>query len=144
MKIVFLLLSATMPVAARFAPLVLPCRVSQSASRSIASTPAQRGKDSFRALCAECHGAQGKGDSPSAAGLTPRPTDLTMLARHNQGKFPAAHVKATIKGDEFHLGHDTPRMGTWGVYFSTVTSDQEQADERIADLVKFIETLQAK
>jgi len=104
----------------------------------------QRGKESYRTLCAECHGEQGNGDGSSASGLTPRPTNLTTLARRNNGRFPAARVKATIKGDEFHVGHDTPRMGIWGVYFSTVTRDGKEADERIDDLVKFIDSLQAR
>ena len=143
-KRVLLVLGATMPLAIVCAPSASAYGVSQTTSQTIAATPVQRGKESFRTLCAECHGEQGRGDGPSASGLTPRPTDLTTLARRNRGKFSAAHVKAIIKGDEFHVGHDTPRMGTWGVYFSAVTGDDKKADKRISDLVKFIESLQAR
>jgi high-affinity iron transporter len=36
-----------------------------------------RGAEVFRTNCASCHGSLGRGDGPSAAGLTPRPADLT-------------------------------------------------------------------
>jgi mono/diheme cytochrome c family protein len=31
----------------------------------------------YRAQCTICHGAKGKGDGPAAAGLKPRPSDLS-------------------------------------------------------------------
>ena len=40
--------------------------------------PAQRGgAEVFKAQCTVCHGAKGKGDGPAAAGLKPRPPDLS-------------------------------------------------------------------
>jgi mono/diheme cytochrome c family protein len=38
---------------------------------------ATKGKATYDAKCASCHGAAGKGDGPAAAGLTPPPSDLT-------------------------------------------------------------------
>ena len=35
------------------------------------------GEAIYRAKCAQCHGADGKGDGPAAALLSPRPTDFT-------------------------------------------------------------------
>ncbi len=35
-----------------------------------------RGAEVYRANCAACHGADGRGDGPAAAGLNPRPTNL--------------------------------------------------------------------
>jgi mono/diheme cytochrome c family protein len=39
------------------------------------------GKDIYTAYCAMCHGAKGKGDGPAAAGLNPRPANLSDSAR---------------------------------------------------------------
>lgn len=35
------------------------------------------GMEAYERQCVVCHGAEGKGDGPAAAALTPRPTDLT-------------------------------------------------------------------
>jgi len=48
--------------------------------------------------CAACHGTTGKGDGPAAAGLTPRPVDLTTLAARNGGVFPAVRVMGKVYG----------------------------------------------
>lgn len=35
------------------------------------------GRDVFRSYCAACHGAEGRGNGPAAAAMSPRPVDLT-------------------------------------------------------------------
>ena len=37
-------------------------------------------RETFIELCSICHGSGGKGDGPSAAGLSPRPADFTNCA----------------------------------------------------------------
>lgn len=39
------------------------------------------GKEIYKAYCAMCHGSKGKGDGPAAAGLTPRPANLSDSTR---------------------------------------------------------------
>ena len=58
----------------------------------VQSTPAESGKDMFGAYCASCHGLNGKGAGPAASALKVAPADLTALARHNGGKYPAMQV----------------------------------------------------
>jgi mono/diheme cytochrome c family protein len=41
---------------------------------------AGRGKDLYVQYCQTCHGADGRGDGPSAASLPTRPEDLTDIA----------------------------------------------------------------
>ena len=36
-----------------------------------------KGKSIFTSYCASCHGPTGKGDGPAAAGLNPKPRDLS-------------------------------------------------------------------
>lgn len=57
-----------------------------------------RGGQLFQDNCAGCHGAGARGDGPSAAGLSPKPADLTGLAARNGGVFPTAEVMSAIDG----------------------------------------------
>jgi mono/diheme cytochrome c family protein len=45
------------------------------------------GKIEYEIGCAPCHGVDGKGSGPVAAGLTATPADLTVLAKKNNGVF---------------------------------------------------------
>ncbi len=45
----------------------------------------ERGQKLYRTHCASCHGAQGRGDGPAGAPLTPRPADLTLSKEHRDG-----------------------------------------------------------
>ncbi len=73
----------------------------------------QEGAAFFAANCTSCHGADGRGEGPGAAGLSPRPTDLTMLARTNGGTFPTARALSYIYGDPEggHLARVMPQFG---------------------------------
>jgi hypothetical protein len=62
----------------------------------------------YIAYCASCHGQDGRGNGPAAPALKTHPTDLTLLAAKNDGKFPDAHIAAIIKGDNL----SRPRMAT--------------------------------
>lgn len=67
----------------------------------------------FAANCASCHGSSGSGDGPLSAGLDPQATDLTMLARTNEGSFPRARALSYIYGDpeQSHLARVMPQFG---------------------------------
>ena len=54
-------------------------QVSPRQAPDLASAPAD-----FATHCAVCHGAAGRGDGPTAKGLTPPPADLTDAARQSQ------------------------------------------------------------
>jgi len=56
------------------------------------------GEQTYRALCATCHGPQGMGDGPLVAELDAPPADLTGIAARNGGVFPHAQVIARIHG----------------------------------------------
>lgn len=49
-------------------------------------------------FCVACHGASGRGDGPSAAGLSRKPADLTRISARHGGTFPMAYVLSTIDG----------------------------------------------
>jgi len=60
------------------------------------------GAQVYRAQCARCHGPDGKGDGPAAAGLHPRPRDFTRgtfkLKSTGSGEAPTrSDIRATIQ-----------------------------------------------
>jgi len=111
----------------------------------IRNAPANSGKAMFNSYCAVCHGADGKGSGPAASALKTAPADLTALAAKNAGKYPAGHVAATIKGQATLASHGTQDMPIWGPLFSSIDQGREaQTQQRIANLVAYIGTLQAK
>jgi len=110
-------------------------------------TPADSGMKMYRAYCAVCHGKEGKGDGPAASELKTPPTDLTMLAMHNDGKYPAEHVAAVLRFGTETPAHGTADMPIWGRLLGTThTRGTEPAmvQLRIRNLTHYIETLQMK
>lgn len=138
--------------AARFCVIFLPLAAACYAAQPQATvspisppyTPAESGRKMFKAYCASCHGVNGRGNGPAAAGLKIRPTDLTQLARHNHGAFPFAAVTSTIERGAT-TAHGSSEMPVWGPGLNRVSGhDQEVTSLRIQNLVRFIESLQKR
>lgn len=111
----------------------------------IKSTSPASGKQMFDSYCAACHGRDGKGDGPAADALKVKPTDLTMLSKDNGGKFPAMKVASAIRGDANVPAHGNKEMPVWGQLFSSISGGHEsEVDQRIANLSRYIQSLQAK
>jgi len=105
-----------------------------------------RGERSYRVYCGGCHGAGAKGDGPLADLLKDRPSDLTRLSSGNGGAFPRERVTEAIDGRAVVRGHGT-QMPVWALSFRERgwDSDQEQeVQERIRDIVQYLESVQAK
>lgn len=78
---------------------------------------AKAGEAKFRQLCATCHGSTGKGNGPAAAGLNPKPKDLSVTKRTD------ADIKKIIKEGGAPNGL-SPLMPAWG----SALSDQDTAN----------------
>ncbi len=137
----------------RTAPILLLVMLAASPSAQ-ADAALEQGRADFAALCAPCHGVDGKGDGPKAATLSSRPSDLTTIAARH-GTFPEDKVFATIAGFDMPEGHGTRAMPIWGDVFvtegvgkSTTVADamsaSDEASRRIAGLVRFVASIQAK
>jgi len=75
------------------------------------------GQVEYQSNCAACHGVGAKGDGPVSKELKVRPTDLTMLAKKNNGVFPFNAVYRTIDGRDPIASHGTREMPVWGYRF---------------------------
>jgi len=100
------------------------------------------GKQMFAHYCAACHGPGGKGDGPAAPAFKKAPRDLTRLTHDNGGKYPSAHVAATLGIQECCV-HGSKVMPVWGPILSSLSGSPAELQMRISSLVTYIETLQA-
>lgn len=102
------------------------------------------GKVLYHEYCAVCHGQDGKGGGPAASALTPAPTDLTMIARKNNGRFPDEKILAILTGEANVTAHGSKDMPMWGAIFNNMSSNPGMAQTRIHALLQFVEEMQAK
>ncbi len=94
---------------------------------AVATSPAmaddqvsESAKADYIAYCASCHGVDGTGNGPLADTLKVRPTDLTVISKKNDGRFPYTLLRKTIEGKELGLAraHGPREMPVWGPVFS--------------------------
>src|SRR5271165_5804566 len=103
------------------------------------------GKEMYATYCAVCHGTDGKGGGPAASALKVPPSDLTLLSKNNGGKYPALKVSATIRGEANVPAHGSKEMPVWGSLFWSMSSGHEsEVQQRVTNLSRYIESLQAK
>ena len=108
------------------------------------ATVSMAGQDLFREYCAVCHGNDAKGTGPAAAALKVKPADLTLIARKNGNKYPEIRVQRVIQGEDEVLSHGSRDMPIWGQIFRHMSSNEDLGAVRIYNLVKYIESIQAK
>ncbi len=68
------------------------------------------GKFEYQVSCASCHGLDGKGKGPVSSELKVPPTDLTLLAKGNNGVFPFTRVYEVIDGRRAVISHGPRNM----------------------------------
>jgi mono/diheme cytochrome c family protein len=76
------------------------------------------GQVNFRMSCASCHGPDGKGNGPVSGQLKVPPSDLTVLAKKNNGVFPVSRVYEIIDGRQEVMAHGTRDMPIWGFQYA--------------------------
>jgi mono/diheme cytochrome c family protein len=103
------------------------------------------GKQMFISYCAPCHGVNGRGHGPAAAALKLPPTDLTVLAKDNHGKYPDTHVVSVMRFGTGVSAHGSAEMPVWGQIFGKMSkTNSQETDLRTTNLSRYLETLQVK
>lgn len=136
----------TCMVAFLLSSLLLPAQETATKIEQVPAkpTPAASGKEMFDEYCASCHGMDGRGNGPAASALKMQPTDLTLLAQKNGGKFPTRHVMSSIQNVTQNV-HGSKDMPVWGTIFSSLgNSNPGIVQMRIGNLTKYLESLQVK
>jgi mono/diheme cytochrome c family protein len=111
----------------------------------IKPTSAASGKEMYTNYCAVCHGTEGKGNGPAADALKTPPPDLTVLTKNNGGRYPALKVSSAIRGDAQVAAHGSKEMPVWGKLFWKISEGhQSEVDQRVANLVHYIKSLQSQ
>jgi len=113
-----------------------------------APSPAPSAAKVFAQNCASCHGTEGRGDGPKAAGLPQAPADLTQIAARNGGTFSTGDVMAKVYGYEGQGVHAL--MPEFGAILDSPTvlwTDDAGQDvptpEALLELAFYLEGLQA-
>jgi mono/diheme cytochrome c family protein len=75
------------------------------------------GRAMYLRYCGACHGPAGKGDGIAGSFMTPKPTDLTQLAKRHGGTFSTHQVMSFIDGTTDVRAHGDPVMPVWGEMF---------------------------
>jgi len=108
-------------------------------------TSAASGEEMYKSYCAVCHGVDGTGNGPAASALKVPPTDLTRLAQKEGGNYPALRVSSVIRGESALPPHGTKEMPIWGKLFWSMSGGHDsEVQQRVANLNKYIESLQKK
>lgn len=106
------------------------------------------GARDYAQFCASCHGADGRGNGPALAGLSPRPNDLTTIRARNGGTFPRLQVMGWIAGHTMGRSDShMPQFGDWLEQGGTVIHDAGDGNPaptpaRLVGLVDYLETIQ--
>jgi mono/diheme cytochrome c family protein len=104
------------------------------------------GKQLYVSYCAMCHGTDAKGGGPFSPQLKVWPPDLTQLAKNNNGTYPAMRVSEMVDGEFGKASaHGSREMPIWGpVFRSMAHGHHDNAQLRISNIVKYVESLQQK
>ena len=110
-------------------------------------------RDDFLGLCADCHGADAKGNGPLAKNLTKVPPDLTRIKQRANGEFNKKAVFDRILGLNTPNFHGTREMPIWGDWLMDETLEdstsleaaplaEKEVERRVMALVTYLEGLQ--
>jgi mono/diheme cytochrome c family protein len=110
---------------------------------AFAATSMDDAKRDFETACASCHGLTGKGDGPLKDELKTRPTDLTALAKNNNGVFPSERASQVVDGRQEVKAHGSREMPVWGNSFRLRDAGPSPAS-RIKALTEYLKSIQVK
>lgn len=113
------------------------------------------GKSEYDSSCAVCHGQRGEGDGPYVSLGYAIASDLTTLAKRNNGVFPFQRIYEFIDGRQMVRAHGAKDMPIWGSRYTPTNPEryfvgpdyfnpEAVVQIRILSLTEYIYRLQAK
>lgn len=119
---------------------------------ALATLPARAaddpGREAYLRYCGACHGPDGKGDGIAGSLMTPKPSDLTQIAKKHGGEFPFQQVAADIDGTRTVRAHGDSAMPVWGDLFKAEphweASRRAEVQAKIALITNYVKSIQAK
>lgn len=113
-----------------------------------ATEPEAPHREAYLRYCGACHGHRGQGDGVAAPFLQPKPPDLTVLAKKNDGQFPHMRVMRIIDGRDTLRAHGDAAMPVWGEVFHDQTSwtqaTRAEVQGKIMAITDYLRSIQAK
>lgn len=136
-------LQATQMPSARTPDAPPPARKQQPQQVRVRDVDPTDGAAMYKAYCASCHGADGRGFGPAAGAIAKQLPDLSVLTRTHDGKFPNAHVTEVLGLRAGNVtAHGSKEMPIWGNVFRDTREDSAQTHLRIANLVAYLKSIQ--
>lgn len=112
-------------------------------------TSVEVGRADYEIFCADCHGADAKGDGAVGALLPVPPADLTRISARRGGEFPRVEVMTVIDGYVRGQTHGEVLMPEFGPILEGETVLVDTGDgvmtptpERLVALADYLATLQ--
>lgn len=113
-----------------------------------ASAADRVGEAAYQRYCSACHGLGGKGDGVVSGLTTPRPADLTQLAKANGGTFPLLKVMRSIDGRDRIAAHGVSEMPVWGEVFDKQRGQHMGAEAEtrgtVHEIATYLQSIQVK
>src|SRR4051812_31033738 len=116
-------------------------RADSGPPRELTAAPSD-GAQVFRTYCAPCHGGTAKGNGPAALAMKVPPPDLTLIAKRNNGMFPAERVRQIIEGKGV-AAHGDRTMPVWGDVFARRIGGRDP-HVVVGELVRYLDTIQER
>jgi mono/diheme cytochrome c family protein len=138
----------------RFIVAVVAAALAGAPALAAAQQKADLGKREYESNCASCHGLQGKGDGPMSDWSEVGVSNLTLLAKRNNGVFPFVRVYEFIDGTQVVKAHGPREMPIWGADYKIEGAEYHMlllpydpevyVRTRILALVEYMYRLQVK
>jgi hypothetical protein len=73
-----------------------------------------------------------------------RPSDLTVLSKKNNGKFPEFRLRKILGGDDDLPAHGGRKMPVWGPLLTSANPNGARNSVVIRNLIEYLISIQAK
>lgn len=119
--------------------IVALCALVGGCQKAPTTTDTSAGKAIYDEFCAACHGPDG--NVRLAQDYDAATPDLRKIAERSGGRLPRVMLAKIIDGRRIVQAHGSRTMPEWG---DRLGSDDAVVEEKVAALVNYIDSIQAK